>query len=228
MLHRPWRRGSDAALLIPVRPVTNPSQVSAALRAATSDGFRRAYSPALAPSATVPWYAAGFEKNEDLCLLVLDISAATHPPVVEPGPSHGGRRVKTRRATRLDSRWVLDVDHRAFVDPFWHLDRAALRQALEATSKVRFRVGGPRRAYAIAGVESDAAFLQRLAVDPTSQRTGLATALVQDAISWSRRMGARSISVNTQANNEAALQFYTRLGFRLEPGGLVVLRWESR
>jgi ribosomal protein S18 acetylase RimI-like enzyme len=39
-----------------------------------------------------------------------------------------------------------------------------------------------------------------------------------------RRRGVERAVVNTQVGNEAAVRLYERLGFRLQPGGLAVLR----
>jgi ribosomal protein S18 acetylase RimI-like enzyme len=41
-----------------------------------------------------------------------------------------------------------------------------------------------------------------------------------------RRHGVERAVVNTQLDNRAALDLYDGLGFRLEPGGLAVLRHE--
>ena len=41
-----------------------------------------------------------------------------------------------------------------------------------------------------------------------------------------RRHGVERAVVNTQLDNHAALDLYDGLGFRLEPGGLAVLRRE--
>src|SRR5205807_216631 len=67
-------------------------------------------------------------------------------------------------------------------------------------------------------------YLQRLAVHPDRQRAGLGRALTLDGLRWMRRHGGAQAAVNTQVGNEPALALYQRLGFRLKPGGLAVLR----
>ena len=53
---------------------------------------------------------------------------------------------------------------------------------------------------------------------------GLGAALVVDGLRWLRRWGAKEVLVNTQEGNDAAVRLYERLGFRLQPDGLAVLR----
>jgi ribosomal protein S18 acetylase RimI-like enzyme len=129
-----------------------------------------------------------------------------------------------RRARRSDRAEVLAVDDAAF-DTFWRLDEPALADALDATPARRFRVAvDPAvRGYLITGRSAGRGYLQRLAVDPSQQRRGIATALVLDGLRWLGRHGVSQAIVNTQEHNVDALSLYTRLGFRREPHGLAVL-----
>jgi hypothetical protein len=51
----------------------------------------------------------------------------------------------------------------------------------------------------------------------------VATALVVDGLHWLRRWRAHRVVVNTQFDNDGALQLYEELGFRSQPLGLSVL-----
>ena len=119
------------------------------------------------------------------------------------------------------------VDGAAFA-PFWRLDGAGLTEALRAVPTTRFRVtpgrGGAPVGYAISGRAGRQGYLQRLAVDPAHQGQGHGQVLVADALHWMRKPGVARAVVNTQLGNEAALALYGRLGFRLQPSGLAVLR----
>jgi ribosomal-protein-alanine N-acetyltransferase len=120
---------------------------------------------------------------------------------------------------------VLEIDGRAFVD-FWALDELGLRNALQATPTTRFRVAehdGVPAAYAITGRAIDNGYLQRIAVDPSVQGTGLGAGLVADALGWLARHKVSRALVNTQLDNEAALKLYLRCGFERLPVGLCVL-----
>lgn len=220
--HRPWRHSSDTAFLLPTRPVCDPEEVHAALSDARSDGFIHAISPALEPASAVVWEAAGFTHHERLCLLHHDLSCAQRP-----APQTSELPARLRRATPLDRNRVLRIDEKAFTDPFWRLDPIALREALQATNRRWFRIDRARRGYAIAGLADGRAYLQRLAVDPAEQRRGIGAALTVAALEWARAHGADSMSVNTQEHNHAARALYSRLGFRVDPVGLVVLRWDA-
>jgi ribosomal-protein-alanine N-acetyltransferase len=67
--------------------------------------------------------------------------------------------------------------------------------------------------FAISGTASDTGYVQRLAVSPEHRRRGLARVLVDDALAWMSRRGARSALVNTGVTNDAALTLYAATGF---------------
>lgn len=170
---------------------------------------------ALARAEVPAFVDAGFVVREHLHLLVHDLSTLPRAPVTG---------LRLRRARRADRPQVLAVDEAAF-DTFWHLDEPALADALDATPSRRFRVAvDPAvRGYLITGRSAGRGYLQRLAVDPSQQRRGIATALVLDGLGWLARHGASQAIVNTQERNLDALALYARLGFRREPHGLAVL-----
>ena len=89
-----------------------------------------------------------------------------------------------------------------------------------ASPRRRARVLG----YAVSGHTGDQGYLQRLAVDPEAQRSGIGAALVTDSLHWMRRAGVGCVSVNTQEANSRAFSLYRRLGFVPVEPGLAVLR----
>jgi len=213
-----WQGEGDIAHVAPVPgSPPSPDAVNATSVALAGRGFRRVITSALTPPEQSPFLAAGFEVHEQLHLLAHDLR---HLPEAPAG-------VGLRRARRGDVDRVLDIDHRAF-RPFWRLDQDGLRDALRATPSSRFRVATDRLpvGYAVSGRAGPAGYLQRLAVDPDEQGRGLGTALVLDGLDWMRRRGARRALVNTQLDNENALQLYLHLGFAAEPHRLAVLRRE--
>ena len=52
--------------------------------------------------------------------------------------------------------------------------------------------------------------------------------LLDDALHWLAHHGATTVLVNTQPDNDPALDLYRSAGFTDRPGGLSVLRLESR
>jgi ribosomal protein S18 acetylase RimI-like enzyme len=215
----PWRADSSAALLVPVPDGGPPSAefVRRCLRLLAQQGYEKVVTGALAPDEQRGFLEAGFDVQERLHLLLLDRSVPV--PSTPPGPAvrrpWGGRR-----------QGALEVDSAAF-PPFWRLDGAGLREALEATPRRRFRVvlGGGRRVtgYAICGASGRRGYVQRLAVAPSEQGRGLGRRLLVDGLSWLRSVGTDLIAVNTQKGNEAALHLYRLAGFRDDPDGLCVL-----
>ncbi|CAN5857231.1 hypothetical protein BH23ACT2_BH23ACT2_20540 [soil metagenome] len=180
------------------------------------DGVRRVLTGALHPGELASFTTNGFHEHEQLHLMRHDLRRLP----ASPTPT------RSRRARRRDREAVLAIDNRAF-DAFWTLDRRGLDDALRATPASRFRVSGGRRqpmtGYAITGRAADRGYLQRLAIDPRHQRTGIGRLLVADALGWLRRGGSKLAVVNTQAHNAGARSLYRACGFVDEPEGLTVL-----
>ena len=59
-----------------------------------------------------------------------------------------------------------------------------------------------------------AGFIHDVAVDESSRRTGVATALVEAAIEWLRARGAPRVLLSTAERNSAALSLFSHLKFR--------------
>lgn len=216
-----WQGESGAACLIPLDDVTlHPGpQLDALLARLGAVGFTDVITAALPEPRTRRLLEHGFETRQRLWLLARDLGDVSRAPrTTRPVP---------RRAAAADLDGVLAVDAAGF-DEFWRFDETALHESITATRRSRYRVVRNRAdrrvvGYAVFGVADGCGFLQRLAVDPTVRRTGVATALVDDGFRWLRRRGARTVLVNTQESNSRALAFYRRLGFEPEPHHLVVL-----
>ena len=155
-------------------------------------------------------------------------------------------RPRIRRGTSRDWDDVLTLDRQSF-DEFWHFDRDGLQDSIEATPASRLRI--IRRfdvaeppdtnertddksneakhnqivGYALAGHSGGSGYLQRLAVHPAYRQQGIGALLVNDALCWIRRRGARIAWVNTQKTNSNALQLYKNLGFTLQEHPLTVM-----
>jgi len=230
----PWRGHADVAhLVLAERVPSDPSVIQSCLDALRRSGYTTVVTTAMPPGDALPFVDAGFSMRERLHLLEHDLTDL--PPT---RPSHP----RLRRAWRGDRPSVLALDRLAF-DDFWRLEEHGLRDALQATPSVRFRVGEPRSrhaprpasgraaagegtvvsAYAITGRAGRQGYLQRIAVHPDERRDGWGQALVRDALRWLRRHDARRALVNTQWTNEAAVALYESCGFHRLPVGLCVL-----
>lgn len=179
----------------------------------TAAGYAHAVTNALGPADAAALLAAGFTVRERLHLLGRGLDRL---PRLPPGAP------RLRRTRDLDA--VTRLDHAAFGSRAF--DRAALRDALDATPKARLRIAGAAddpRAYAITGIAGWRAYVQRLGVHPEARRTGLARVLLLDGLRWAHRRRARTAVVNTHEDNDAARTLYEAAGFVLLSQGLVVL-----
>ena len=177
-------------------------------------GVAGVLSPPLLPGARAPWEAAGFTPHSRLLLLRRELDALAEPacPVTAGGPDD------LTEAAALD---------RAAFDPFWRLGRAGLSDALTATPRRTLLLarhpGGELAGFAIAGAGLSLAYLQRLAVDPSSRSSGIGRSLARAAGRWARGKGAGALLTNTPEGNEATAAFYESEGFRVVTRDLAVL-----
>ena len=218
-----WQGAADVAYLaLASAAATMAPWVLATLRDRLNDqGFRSVVTAAVAPRERDVLLGDGFTVSSELAALSCDLDSTPLTPA--------GSRGQTRRGRRRDLDVVLKVDAEAF-SPFWRLDADGLHEARTATPFSRWRVnrGEEVQAYSITGRAGSQGYLQRLAVAARCQGRGLGTLLVFDALMWLRRGGARSVLVNTQPDNERALDLYRRCGFTMAPDRLAVLHRDLR
>jgi ribosomal protein S18 acetylase RimI-like enzyme len=209
---RPWPDDAATAQIVPLTPGLQPQvdEVVELLARLQHAGFARVRTSALGPLERSTFTAAGLEVLEELHLL--------RRPLREPLPRPS---LPLHRARRLDE--AVAVDRAAF-DAGWRLDREGLHDARVATPHHRVRVyGSPAVGYAVHGRAGRNGFVQRLAVHPSAQRRGIATALLLDGLRWLRRRRAADALVNTQVGNRRALALYVGLGFEVLDERLQVL-----
>jgi ribosomal protein S18 acetylase RimI-like enzyme len=224
-----WRGHPTVGYLVPLTPPERLSRrgIERSLTQLAAKGYTEVLTAALTAREQHVFLQWGFTLYERLHLLQHDLRDVPTRSMSPPTPA------RVRPAYRWDRHAVLEVDARAF-DPMWRLDRASLHEAISATPSSRFRAArsaehrrrrrGRVLGYAVSGHTGDQGYLQRLAVDPDSQRAGIGAALVVDCLHWMRRAGVDRVSVNTQEANSRAFALYQRLGFVPVEPGLAVLR----
>lgn len=122
---------------------------------------------------------------------------------------------------------LLHIDHAAF-DRFWRFDRHGMSEAVAATGTARtLLIRGPDGApvaFAIVGFGHAMAYLQRLAVHPEWQGQQMGRSLARGAARMAHKAGSKAILLNTQADNQAAINLYESEGFVTLPEPLALLR----
>jgi [ribosomal protein S18]-alanine N-acetyltransferase len=105
------------------------------------------------------------------------------------------------------------VDHAAFTSP-WQMEKADIRQAEKVSSIGTAALCDETIVgYSLYTVYIDGAHLARLAVAPSMQGRGIASALLSDALQRFARRSIFTMTVNTQASNIRSQQLYQRFGF---------------
>lgn len=212
---RPWNRSRPDAHLRLVRG--SSGFLTAAADLVLDLGSVSVISPPLLAGAQQPWLRAGFVPYAPLRLMRKQVGPTTTP-----------ERPVTVVA---DDQWrrIVAVDAAAFGDK-WKADLPALTEALRSASTANVLgtfEGALLVGYAIVAVSSPTAYLQRIAVDPAYQRSGIGRSLTRAAHEWARRRGARWLVLNTKPNNDAALELYLSEGFETLPDRLELLQYPS-
>jgi ribosomal protein S18 acetylase RimI-like enzyme len=179
-------------------------------------GFRRIRTGALADEPTAVFGRVGFVVEQRLVLLRTDPRDRLH--LVDGNGST--RRVRTAK-TATDLTTAAEIDRAAF-GPQWCIGETGILDACDATPSHRMRLVDTD-AYAVTGRSHSAGFVQRLAVRPDAQHSGLGRRLMVDALEWLRRWRVATAMVNTHVENTAALALYASLGFTRLDEPLAVL-----
>ena len=170
----------------------------------------------LSASARGAWESAGFEPDIDLALLRLSLDGEI------PAPNH---LVHNANDVSLDT--LLHIDAAAF-QGFWRFDATALEEATSATAKSDVFIindGAEGAAgYAIVGYGHAISYLQRVAVHPDWQGHGMGRSLIRTVARSAKRSGSKALLLNTQSENEPAINLYASEGYVLLPESLAVLR----
>jgi ribosomal-protein-alanine N-acetyltransferase len=110
---------------------------------------------------------------------------------------------------------VAAIEQRVFADP-WSVDSFVAE--VERTPDIGFplvlRDGGVLVGYAIVWFIVDEIHIGNLAVQPTRQRQGLASVMLDHVLSEGRRRSMVFATLEVRPSNRAALALYHRYGFR--------------
>jgi ribosomal protein S18 acetylase RimI-like enzyme len=175
---------------------------------------------ALFPNAAPAFLDAGFDVADTLTLLAIDLDQAIASRLAS---TSAATRLKRLRPTMLPE--AAEIDRRSFSTP-WANDTTALADILHATPYHRSRsvhIDGRMVGFSISGRADRSGYVQRLAVDPSARRRGVAALLVSDALRWMQRRNIARAMVNTAADNHRALALYESFGFERQQGSLVIL-----
>ena len=229
---RPWPEVPGRAYLLisgshgPTVRLPESHVLSSWLTTLSSWGYNSVRTSALAPAAASAFADIGFTVAQELSLL--ERQHSLHPVVPAP-TAEAIKAVALTPYSRIVKKALISellaVDLAAF-GAQWSMDAQTLREALGATRRVRLFVWKSNRrieGFVLVGATGQQGFVQRLAVHPDAQRSGIATQLLEASLAWTHRRGCTATVVNTEVSNTAALGAYEQFGFSPLDYGLSVL-----
>lgn len=222
---RAWPHDDDVIhlVLLDHHMVPSSSDIVGWIEDATALGARSIRTGALFPTSTNAFLGAGFRTIDTLTVLDGSLDAMSRHDAATPTAPLRMRRL---RPSMLHE--AAEIDRRSFALA-WSNDAPALADIMSATPQHRSRSihdHGRMVAFSISGRANRWGYIQRLAVDPSARRRGLARVLVADALGWMRRRAVDRVMVNTATDNAAALALYRSIGFVAQQEPLLILERE--
>jgi len=123
--------------------------------------------------------------------------------------------VTIERATAADVREVHALEQRCFPSP-WRREFFESEITNDGRYNLVARRNGVVAGYLFAMWFADEMHVNKIAVDATLRRQGVALALMQRCLGFAVEHGVTSISLEVRRSNDEAQRFYTFLGFEAE------------
>lgn len=217
-----WPHEADVVhlVLLDHQMVPTGDDISTWVDDARRRGARAVRTGALFPISTAAFLAAGFRTVDTLTLLEQRLGTA---PIGGRRTTTSSLRMRRLRPSMLDE--AAEIDGRSFART-WSNDVSALAEIMSATPHHRSRSlhqNATMVAFSISGRADQTGYIQRLAVDPSMRRRGLARVLVHDALRWMQHRSVERAMVNTVSDNAAALALYRSVGFQSLEEPLLIL-----
>jgi [ribosomal protein S18]-alanine N-acetyltransferase len=134
-------------------------------------------------------------------------------------PSEGRRWLEAATAEDLEA--IVDLERRCFSHPW---SARHFKDAMRNAPRSRVLLlrapassedpGRGIEAYSVVQAVADEMHVHNLAVEPAERRRGLGRLLMELALDWGRRRGARRAFLEVRPSNAAAVALYGSLGFR--------------
>lgn len=131
-------------------------------------------------------------------------------------PTAPYRDVSIRPVMADDLPRLVELEEKSF-DPLWRHSLNGLRLAMNQAISFQVALMNQQQVgfqYSVPGQHPDNVHLVRITVDSKVQSQGIGSALLRAALNDYRRIGATSVSLNTQLDNISSHRLYRRFGFR--------------
>jgi ribosomal protein S18 acetylase RimI-like enzyme len=127
--------------------------------------------------------------------------------------------IMIREFRSADTARVTSIWEQVFPDDRPHNQPAkVIRDKISVQDNLFFVAEEERRVTGtvLAGYDGHRGWLYTIAVDPTAHRTGTGKKLVERALEALKARGCTKVNLQIRTDNSQVVQFYERLGFKLE------------
>ena len=167
-----------------------------------------------------PWLKSGWVINHKLNVCVLDLKNLNIKNVNEY------ENIEIKKFEQEDIQYLIDLDHKIF-DDYWKNSQASFEETMKSCNNNYLFKSGTGRGldgYAILGETRKFTYLQRIGVIKDSQGLGLGDILLKAVINFSIDKRFINIKLNTQKDNNVALNLYKKNNFEVSTRKLVIMK----
>jgi len=124
-----------------------------------------------------------------------------------------------------DFSYLLDLDKNIF-DEYWRNSSSSFHETLKSCFNNYLFLqerDGKLIGYAILGETRNLSYLQRIGVDKQYQQQGLGGELLQTVLAFAKKRKFITMKLNTQQDNESALNLYKKNSFNVQKNKLIIM-----
>jgi ribosomal protein S18 acetylase RimI-like enzyme len=207
----PWRHRDEVIQIADLAAIRHPDElVQGVAAAAGTRGALLTVMVEIDEKRPESFYArCGFEHLEQVVTYRIDTGLA---PLVTRMPGLGFTSVHPFDEQTLAT--LIEIDHRAFPWLWWNSEAEFLHYAVGSGVELYIGFNGDTPVSYIGVTLADQwGHIDRIAVDPAFQGSGIGLQTLAATVESMRRRGVRTLGLSTQSTNQRSQQLYERFGF---------------
>jgi ribosomal protein S18 acetylase RimI-like enzyme len=207
----PWRNRREVIQIADLAAIRNPEALVRGVAAAAAEfGADQTVIVEVDEKRPASFYGrCGFDHIEQVVTYRIDTRLA---PIVER--AEGIRFTAVHPFDELTLATLISIDHRAFPWIWWNSEAEFLHYAVSSGVELYLGFKGDSPVSYIGVTFADEwGHIDRIAVDPEFQGSGIGLQTLSATVESMRRRGVRTLGLSTQSTNQRSQQLYEQFGF---------------